>query len=84
MFLKKKLGSKSWVMEAFVGAICSVVEAVLLGDDIASGMALTKPRFCHDFAAIFATIAPRAGRDRGLIVRLLGVDPAADPQENAF
>ena len=60
------------------------MEPVLLGDDIASGMALTKPRFFHDFAVIFATIAPRSGRDQGLIVRRLGVDPAADPQENAF
>ena len=60
------------------------MEAVLLVDNIASGMALTKPRFCHDFAAIFATIAPRSGRDRGLIVRRLGVDPAADVPENAF
>ena len=71
MILKEELGSKSWVMEAFVGAICSVVTAVLLGDDVASGMALTKPRFCFNFATIFAAMdhgRPRSDYDQASIV----------------
>ena len=56
------------------------MDAVLLDDDIASGMVLTMPRFRRDFRHDRATIGPRSG----LIVRRLGVDPAADPQENAF
>ena len=60
--LKREIGPILRAMETVVGAICSVVEAVLVGEDVASGLALTQPQFrfnfCFKMAAISATIGP--------------------------
>ena len=53
MLLKGKLAQKSWAIEAVVGA-------VLLGDDVASGLALTKPRFCFNFASEWPRFSPQS------------------------
>ena len=73
--LMREIGPIFRAMETVVGAIFSVVEAVSLGEDVASGLALTQPQFrfnfCFKMAMIFATIKPRSDRDRATIVVLV-------------
>ena len=45
--------------------------ADLLGDDVASGLALTEPRFCFNFASKWPQFSPRSGHDRASIVVLV-------------
>ena len=55
---------------------CWVVEAILSGGVVAPGFAVDLPQFLlqrdHDFRHGQATIAPRSGHDRGLIV-IMGI-----------
>ena len=58
-FLKGKLAQKSWAIEAVVGAVSLV-------DDIASGLALNKPRFRFKKSPDRAAIGPRSFVDRAI------------------
>ena len=77
MVLKRKLGPKTWAMEAIMEAVCKGRGSGSLGRRRSS-------RICHELATIFcfilATIIAAVDHDRTTIGRRSGVDRAPDPR----
>ena len=64
MLLKGNFARRSWPIDASWERFEWVMGVIPLGGVVASGLALNEPRFCFKRA----TIAPRLGHDRALIV----------------